>query len=165
MTMLHNTAKFTDHSSDHLKTWSLFGAIGAIKVGSADTNGSFSLIEITLPPHFRYGAPHWHAQTTETFYVLNGTLAFTLEEQTFTVTRGGFVLAPPRTVHHLWNPTSAPVTLLNFFSPGGFEACFIELAATFATAPFDLEQMLAIAAKHDQFAPPVGPVEAHRAPA
>lgn len=157
MTMLHDTAKYNDHSSGYPRVLSFFGATGTIKAACAATNGNFGLIEITLPAHYRHGAPHWHAQTTETFYVLDGTLAFTLEEQTFTITRGGSVLAPPRTVHHLWNPTSAPVTLLDFFTPGRFEACFVELAETFAILPFDLQQMIKIAAKHDQFAPPVAP--------
>jgi len=80
-------------------------------------------------------------------------LAFTLAEQTFTITRGGFVLAPPRTLHHFWNPTAAPATLLNFFTPGGLEACFVELAAAFANAPFNVEQQIAIAAQYDQFPP------------
>jgi quercetin dioxygenase-like cupin family protein len=157
MTILQNTASFNGYSSGQSRTLSLFGATGSIKAASADTNGSFGLIEITVPPHFRYGAPHWHAQMTEAFYMLEGTLAFTLENQTFTATLSGFVLVPPRTVHHFWNPTSAPATFLNFFTPGGFEVCFAELAAAFANAPFDAKQMIEIAAKYDQFAPPVGP--------
>jgi quercetin dioxygenase-like cupin family protein len=155
MTTLQTTAKVKGYWPGHDTILSLFGATVAIKATSADTTGSFGLIEITMPPHFRQDAPHWHAQMTETFYILDGTLAFTLEEQTFTVTRGGFVLVPPYTVHHFWNPTAAPATLLNFFTPGGFEACFAELAAAFANASFDLKQMMEIAAKYDQFAPPV----------
>ncbi len=100
MTMLHNTTKSNSYSPGQSKTLSFFGAVGSLKATCADTNGSFGLIELTLPPHFRQSVPHWHAHTTEGFYVLDGTLAFTVADQTFTVTRCGFVLAPPRTVHH-----------------------------------------------------------------
>ena len=135
---------------------SFLGATGCIKATQDDTNGGFCLVELVVPPHFRSVTPHWHAKTTEAFYVLEGTLAFTLAEQTFTVTRGGFVVAPPQTIHQFWNPTAAPATLLNLYTPAGFEAYFEELAATFANAAFDSKLANEIAAKYDQFAPPSG---------
>lgn len=155
MAMIQNKANDSSFAHGPGRTISLFGATGSIKAASADTNGRLGLIELTLPPHFRGLTPHWHAKTTEAFYILDGTLAFTLAEQTFTITRGGFVLAPPRTLHHFWNPTAAPATLLNFCTPGGLEACFAELATAFANTPFDAEQLIAIAAQYDQFPPPV----------
>jgi len=136
------------------KTFSFLGATAVLRATGGETGGTFGIAELTLPPHFRHIAPHWHAHTTESFYVLDGTIAFTLDDRTFTLGRGGFVMAPARTVHQFWNPTAAPATLLDLFLPGGFEAYFEELAATFPTnARFDAVRMAEIGTKYGQFAP------------
>lgn len=136
------------------KKFSFLGVTAVLRATGGGTGGTFGMAELTLPPHFRHILPHWHAHTTESFYVLDGTIAFTLEDRTFTLGRGGFVMAPQRTVHQFWNPTAAPVTLLDLYLPGGFEAYFEELAATFPNnAGFDALRMAEIGAKYDQFAP------------
>jgi mannose-6-phosphate isomerase-like protein (cupin superfamily) len=135
----------------------ILGVTITYKVTSADTHGAFALIEYIAPPHFHGPALHEHARTTQMFYVLDGTLAFTLGEKTIMAARGTSILVPPRVIHTFWNPTAAPVTFLMLFSPGGLERYFEELAALVAAEtgwpPADMSKVAALAAKYDVLSP------------
>jgi mannose-6-phosphate isomerase-like protein (cupin superfamily) len=124
-----------------------------IKVTGAETNGAFAVFEVTAPPHFPGVPAYLHPRATETFYVINGVLAFTLAEETVMVRSGGLITVPPGLLHKFWNPTAAPVTYLTYLSPAGLEQYLIELAAILANAPAasptDLSQIRALAAKHE----------------
>ena len=49
----------------------LLGMLQTVKIGRADTNGSFGLLEIVVPPGL--GSPwHVHPEEDEWFYVLDG---------------------------------------------------------------------------------------------
>lgn len=127
------------------------GMTAITKVTAQASNGGLGLVEVSLSPHFRNMAPHWHRQTTEVIYVLDGTVAFTVGDATFTGTSGRVVIIQPCTVHHLWNPTALPATVLLIYTPGGFAAYFAELTVAGSTVPIKAEQLLAIAAQYDQF--------------
>jgi mannose-6-phosphate isomerase-like protein (cupin superfamily) len=114
---------------------SIRGATITIKADSADTDGAWSLMEYLAPPHFEGPPAHWHAQTVEAFYILEGTLTFTIGEQTITAGRGSFVLVPTGVVHGFLNATAEPVRFLTFCTPGGFEGYFDDLAALVAASP------------------------------
>jgi len=135
------------------KGWRLsaLGMTVTLKSVSQDTGGAFGVIEAALPPHFHGVPPYWHARTTEAFYVLEGTVAFTLDEETFTASRGTFVLVPPHTVCEFWNPTASSATCLVLFTPAGLETYWEELAAALANGPMDSSRLDEIAAQHDQF--------------
>lgn len=131
----------------------VFGMTATVKAAGADTGGAFCAIESTLPPHYRMVLPHWHADKHETFYVIDGALTFTRDDQTFIAQRGSYVLVPPRTVHVYWNSTAAPVTFLTFSAPSGLECYLAELAARFAEQPYDATLVAEIATRYDQFSP------------
>jgi quercetin dioxygenase-like cupin family protein len=138
------------------------------KVGSTDTGGAWALLECTAAPHFRGLPPHWHAETTECFYVLDGTMAFVLGEETITARRGATVHVTPGTVHTCFNPTADPIAFLLWLTPGDFAQYFTELAVLVAAAPTwppaDPSALLALRARYDLFLPPAraGPAEEHR---
>jgi quercetin dioxygenase-like cupin family protein len=131
----------------------VFGMTVCIKASSEETDNAFCVVESTLPAHYRMVLPHWHAHKSEAFYVIDGTLTFTREDQTFIVQRGGFVLAPPRTVHVYWNSTTRPVTFLTVSAPGGLDGFLAELAEVFAERPYDATLITEIATRYDQHAP------------
>ena len=135
------------------RTFTVFGTTVAIKASSEETAGSYCVIETTFPPHYRMVLPHWHDKKSESFYVIDGALTFTLDDQTFIVQRGNFVLVPPQTVHVYWNSTASPVTFLTYSSPGGLEAYLAELAKVFDNRPYDPDLAAEIATQYDQFAP------------
>jgi len=43
--------------------------------------------------------PHWHEQTDEAFFVLEGTVRFELDGETTDVQAGGYARVPPGVVH------------------------------------------------------------------
>ena len=59
---------------------------------------------------------HWHA-TAELFYVLEGTLAITLDAETITAPPATFVVIPSGVVHSFSNPASTPVRWLETQAP------------------------------------------------
>lgn len=141
------------------------------KVDSTPTNGAWALLECTAAPHYPGLPPHWHGETTECFYVLDGTVAFVLGEETITATRGATVCVPPGTVHTCFNPTADPIAFLLLLTPGDFADHFTEFMALIAAAPTwppnDLSTLLALRARYDLFLSPApvavpGPAEAHR---
>ena len=105
------------------------GATVTRKADSADTNGAWALLEYHAPAHFDGPALHWHAETTEAFYVLDGTLTFVIADQTITAGPGTSILVPPGVWHTFLNATAEPVAFLTFCSPGGFEQYFPALQA------------------------------------
>lgn len=98
-------------------------------VTSEEARGGLALIEYTVPPYFLGPARHQHPQMTVAWYVLDGMLAFTLDECTITASRGTSVLIPPGMSLSFFNPTVAPATLLLWCPPSGLPSCCLGLDA------------------------------------
>jgi quercetin dioxygenase-like cupin family protein len=134
-------------------------SIGGLQVTLRHTaeasDGACAVIEVTVPPHFSGWAPHLHRQTSEFIYLISGTLAFTLGEETMLVRAGCFVHVAPGVVHRYWNPTAAPATYLAFLTPGGAEQFFVQLAGRLGNEPTgipaDPSQMTALGGQYDHF--------------
>ncbi len=70
----------------------------------------------TDPP--RYIAPlHVHHEDDEAWYVLEGTLAFRLDDEEVQAPAGAAVLAERGTVHTYWNPKPEPARYLLAMTP------------------------------------------------
>jgi quercetin dioxygenase-like cupin family protein len=72
--------------------------------------------------------PHHHPQHTEACYIIQGSLAVTLEERTFMLHNGEAFLALPGMRHSYWNPTAQDTSILLIYTPGGNHPLFTELA-------------------------------------
>jgi mannose-6-phosphate isomerase-like protein (cupin superfamily) len=127
-------------------------------VRAADTSGAWSLVDYTLPPRYDGPATHWHAHTTEAFYVLSGTITFELDGRVSQIGAGEVAVVPPGVVHRFTNTTDAPASFLCFLTPGGFEAYFDELATLARESaewpPADPTAIPRLLAGHDVHAPP-----------
>lgn len=73
---------------------------------------------------------HIHPAFDETFYVLDGTLAFRLGDNTRDVSSGTVAFVPRGTAHTFANPGDQPARILVLVTPGGFERYFEELIAS-----------------------------------
>jgi quercetin dioxygenase-like cupin family protein len=129
------------------------GVTTRIKVGSETTNGVWTLLESTIEPHFGGFKFHTHQRTIETFYMLEGTLRFQLDEQTIDVGSGSMLVITPGTWHTYSNPTDVSARYLLLVTPGGFEK-FLEglaemLQAEAAGTPIDTAKLNALAAQYD----------------
>jgi mannose-6-phosphate isomerase-like protein (cupin superfamily) len=99
------------------------------------TNHAWALLEYQAPAHFRGPAPHWHAETSELFYVLDGMLGFTIGDQTITAHTGTSVRVLPGLPHTFFNPSSAPARFLVWLSPGTFANYFRDLVDLIQSEP------------------------------
>ena len=87
---------------------------------SSDTP-RFNLAIITIQPR-RTGPPvHEHAAEDDAFYVLEGELTFTVDDEEVVAGPGTFVLVPPRVRHTFVNHTDAVVRFVNVHAPAGFD--------------------------------------------
>lgn len=70
-----------------------FGALAAIVVTGEQTNGAFSLVKLTQPPHA--GPPlHLHELDDEEFYILRGTFTFYVGDDVIEAKEGDYLFAP-----------------------------------------------------------------------
>jgi quercetin dioxygenase-like cupin family protein len=85
---------------------------------AAATQGQYTLIEDTIKPGF-HAALHLHRSHSETFYMLEGTITFTIGLQEVIATSGTTIFVGPGVPHAA--QAAAPAKMLTIFSPGGLE--------------------------------------------
>ena len=137
-------------------SFTIAGLAITVKVPTVTAAGSFTLYEALVPPHFAVLPAHVHRQASEWFYVLSGTLAFTLNDETVMARAGAFVPVAPGIVHTFWNPTASAATMLGFRSRPDFADYLAGLTVLLGPAgwpPADLSPLLAFATQFDQFPP------------
>lgn len=98
---------------------------GKIKfiVSADDSGGAYSVVELTELPGYKT-AWHQHLHCEEAFYVLEGVLTITINDQTSELPAGSYILIPRGTPHAQGNFGKGPVRLLTTFTPGGFDRFF-----------------------------------------
>ncbi len=96
------------------------GTLMTVKVGGAQTNNAFTLLEWSAPPGFS-PPPHVHHQEDEAFYILEGEMSVNCGDQTWTATAGSFVFLPKGIQHGFTVISSGPLRGLQLTSPAGFE--------------------------------------------
>jgi hypothetical protein len=96
---------------------------------------------------------HWHTREDESFYVLEGELTFTLDEQTVVAGPGTFLHAPRNRKHRFQNRGDRRARLLFQAIPAGFEHFLAEFARPVPSldspplpvTPAELDRLLEIA--------------------
>ncbi|MEU4929623.1 cupin domain-containing protein [Streptomyces yokosukanensis] len=83
--------------------------------------------EITLAPHTEGPPQHRHAQHDEGFYVVSGTVHFTVGETTHVAPAGTLAMIPPGAPHTFANPGDTPAVMLNTFTPDLYVQYFRDL--------------------------------------
>jgi mannose-6-phosphate isomerase-like protein (cupin superfamily) len=109
------------------------GNVMAFKAVAAQTGGDFSLMERTVPPGARTPPPHRHVNCSEAFFVLDGTITFSLESAELAGRAGDFLLVPRGAAHTFGNQGAEPARLLVLHAPA-MDAYFAELDALWSGA-------------------------------
>jgi quercetin dioxygenase-like cupin family protein len=144
------------------KAYWLLTDLFTFKVIADDTNGAYSVAEVTAGPEIG-PPPHIHRLADESFYVLEGTFEFSLAGRVFTAGAGSFVHLPKGVVHTHRAGGGKPAKAIVIQAPAGVER-FIEEAGKPATDPSarpappemsELQRIVAIALKHDIEVPPM----------
>jgi len=135
-------------SVDSPRSVTVLGGIEIVyRAVSEDTEGVYSLFEMTFPPG-QGPPPHVHSREDESWYVLDGVVDFQIGEQSFTASRGWFGLGPRGVPHGLKAAGTGPAKMLMIVSPAGFERFFDELAELTAIPPFDFDQVRVLFEKY-----------------
>jgi quercetin dioxygenase-like cupin family protein len=127
------------------------GASTVIMKATAETTGNaFSISESTFPAGMKGPPPHAHNYTTDTFYVLEGTLHITVGDSEIDAPAGSYILVPPGVVHTFANISHEPVRFLNINAPGGWEKYLRDLAAATSSGTMPgTPEFAVIVAKYD----------------
>lgn len=108
------------------------GSVMVFKATTTDTGGAFSLMERDLPVRGEAPPPHRHPGA-EGFFILSGTIDFSIEGESIPVGPGGFVLVPKGAAHTFSNGSDVAARLLIIHSPAA-DGYFEELDRLWAGA-------------------------------
>ena len=89
-----------------------------VMLGADDTAGTYTIIEDTLQPDFNLGL-HMHRFHAETFYIIEGTVDFTIGNQEVTATAGSVIHISPQTPHAALSSEGGK--MITIFNPAGLE--------------------------------------------
>ena len=119
-----------------------FGEEVILHLGGDQTDGAFALWTEITPPGGG-PPPHYHQREDETFYVLEGRIAF------FRDGKWEEVPVPRNSVHTFKNVGDSPAKMLISTRPAGFEVFFARCGDEFAKpgAP-DMARIMEISAEH-----------------
>jgi mannose-6-phosphate isomerase-like protein (cupin superfamily) len=84
----------------------------------AGQSEDFAAFESDLPPAWDGPPPHVHRTYDEAFYVVSGSVAFSLDGAERQCPPGSFVFVPRGSVHGFGNPSEDVVKILVITSPG-----------------------------------------------
>ncbi|MFE9642859.1 cupin domain-containing protein [Streptomyces sp. NPDC006365] len=83
--------------------------------------------ETILAPRTDGPPQHRHSQHDEGFYVISGTVRFTVGQKTHDATAGTLVMIPPGAPHTFANLTGQPAVMLSLFTPDLYVQYFRDL--------------------------------------
>jgi mannose-6-phosphate isomerase-like protein (cupin superfamily) len=141
----------------HGSAWQVLGETITRKVASAETGGTYAIVEEVTPP--QSGPPlHCHQHEDEVFYVLEGELDVQCGNHHFTATPGTLAVLPRSIPHTFRNRSPRPSRVVVLILPGGFEQFFAEVHALSTAGPPSMEDVTNLAAQHGValVGPPLG---------
>lgn len=114
------------------------------------TGGAYGLMEHWAMPQGFASPYHTHHREDETFYVLEGEVAFVCGGKWSLCGPGSYVFGPREIPHGFQVAGDVPARLLLLCSPAGFEHFVLDQATDFNSpaAPPDMQKMMELAAKH-----------------
>lgn len=119
-----------------------------VLVDSADSGGAFTLVEDRMKPEFRLGR-HVHRTHSESFYVLEGALEFTVDERVLRAEPGAVVHIPPGTPHAVRVVDGRSARMLMIYCAAGFDRYLEQLVAMTPEQLADPAVVRALGEAHD----------------
>ena len=154
--------------TDEGEAFWLLGMLQTVKIGRADTNGSFGLLEIVVPPG--HGSPwHVHPEEDEWFYVLDGNFTFYVGDTRLSLPTGAFAFGPKGTPHTFISESDGARALIGF-APFQFEGFLHEVGDPATepvlppplTEPPDMARLIPIGSRNGiEILGPPGPPPGH----
>lgn len=107
--------------------FSAAGDVYRVLASGNKTGGVYTLSEIRVSPN-NGPPPHVHSREDESFFILEGELAFQVGDQKITARPGTFIQGPRGIPHSFRNNSNFPARMLVFVTPSGFENFVNEFA-------------------------------------
>ncbi len=117
-----------------------------VRLSAAQTGGGFEVFEHSSPS---FPSPHIHRDHEELFYIVDGSVTFTLGQEVTVASAGSLVLIP-RGMRHAFKP-NAGARMLFFLMPAGLEGFFKEMGEGLAAGRAEPEVRAALAGKYDSW--------------
>ncbi len=115
------------HNVDSAQAYWWLDTLWVVLADARDTGGRFSMMEELARKDSGPG-PHKHTWSDETFYMLDGEIAFLIGDEIKTARTGDFLMVP-RNTRHAFRVTSETARFLNGYTPASLEGALVELAA------------------------------------
>lgn len=96
------------------------------------TGHRLGIAESVIAPHTPGPPQHRHARHDEGFYIVSGTVRFTVGDEEHDATAGTLVMVPPGAPHTFANTTDRPAVMLSTFTPDLYVQYFRDLQDLFA---------------------------------
>jgi quercetin dioxygenase-like cupin family protein len=110
---------------------------------------SMGMFELSVPPGSNVPPPHSHSKNEECVYVLQGTLRYTVGDETRDLLPGQVMHTPKGVVHAFSNPFDVPAKALIALSPDIGAQYFRDIAAVVNVGgPPDKAALVAIMSQH-----------------
>lgn len=93
----------------------------------SNTGHRLGIAESVLAPYTPGPPQHRHAQHDEGFYIISGTVRFTVGDTDYDATAGTLVMVPPGAPHTFANITGQPTVMLSTFTPDLYVQYFRDL--------------------------------------
>src|SRR5262245_33225475 len=111
--------------------------------------GGLGVFELTVPPGAIVPPPHSHTGSDECVYVLEGTLRYTVDQESRDLKPGEWMSTPRGSVHHFINRTAETVRALVMLTPDIGEQYFRDVAAVAsAGGPPDRVKLLEVMSRY-----------------
>ncbi|TQS40376.1 cupin domain-containing protein [Cryptosporangium phraense] len=115
----------------------------------SNTAHRLGLGEIVIPPHTAGPPQHRHSQHDEGFYVLSGSVRFTVGEDDHDAPAGTWVMVPPGAPHTFANVGDDTAVMLNTFTPDLYVQYFRDLKSMVESGqPLTRETVAAVWTKY-----------------
>ena len=115
---------------------SIFGDTYRVITSGKQTGGVYAVIDMLVPPGGGPG-PHAHADTEESFYVIEGEVVVRSAQGAYTARKGAYVRIPKGgAVHNFRNESKSVARLLCTVMPAGLEELFVEIGQPVAWGSF-----------------------------
>jgi mannose-6-phosphate isomerase-like protein (cupin superfamily) len=121
------------------------GSHAKVEFGQSD---DFAVFEHALPPAWPGTPLHLHRAYDEAFYVIEGSVEFSLDGTRTDCPAGTFVFVPHGSTHGFGNPALAPARLLVITSPGAIRLVEGVYRLMDKEGPPDREALVALFADH-----------------
>lgn len=112
-------------------------------------SGGMGVFELTVPPGAKVPMPHSHSKNEECFYVLAGTLRYSVDDEARDLGPGGWMFTPRGAVHQFGNPHNETAKALVVLTPDIGPQYFRDIGAVVnAGGPPDLARVVAVMSQY-----------------